>query len=104
MLGNFPTPTMDFLIRWHQKPMGLQFLTPDGQLNPQLLERTGAPYKYGIHCIEVGGQGCLEWCLLCGVCLARARQRLKPGCRRANVNTTKKCFRNNRPRTHDVTS
>ncbi len=55
MLGNFPTPTMDFLIRWHQKPMGLQFLTPDGQLNPQLLERTGAPYKYGIHCIEVGG-------------------------------------------------
>lgn len=54
MLGNFPTPTMDFLIRWHQKPMGLQFLTPEGQLNPQLLERTGAPYKYGIHCLEVG--------------------------------------------------
>ena len=53
MLGNFPTPTMDFLIRWHQKPMGLQFLTPEGQLNPQLLERTGAPYKYGIHCLEV---------------------------------------------------
>ncbi|CAB1098897.1 unnamed protein product [Ectocarpus sp. CCAP 1310/34] len=52
MLGNFPTPTMDFLIRWHQKPMGLQFLTPEGQLNPQLLERTGAPYKYGIHCLE----------------------------------------------------
>lgn len=33
--------------------MGLQFLTPDGQLNPQLLQRTGAPYKYGIHCLEV---------------------------------------------------
>ncbi|CAN0467939.1 unnamed protein product, partial [Laminaria digitata] len=53
MLGNFPTPTMDFLIRWHQGPMELQFLTPDGQLNPQLLQRTGAPYKYGIHSLEV---------------------------------------------------
>lgn len=53
MLGNFPTPTMDFLIRWHQKPMGVEFLSADGQLNPAVLERTGAPYKYGIHRLEV---------------------------------------------------
>lgn len=33
--------------------MCLQFLTPEGQLNPQLLDRTGAPNKYGIHCLEV---------------------------------------------------
>lgn len=70
MLGNFPTPTMDFLIRWHQKPMGLQFLTPDGQLNPQLLERTGAPYKYGIHCLEVCSVCvCFFLCVLSSVCL-----------------------------------
>ncbi|CBN79046.1 possible NAD/NADP octopine/nopaline dehydrogenase [Ectocarpus siliculosus] len=64
MLGNFPTPTMDFLIRWHQKPMGLQFLTPEGQLNPQLLERTGAPYKYGIHCLEDLVKTCMPQALL----------------------------------------
>jgi len=52
MLGNFPTPTIDFLIRWHQQFMGKEFLSADGQLNPMLLSETGCPYKYGIHSIE----------------------------------------------------
>ena len=34
--------------------MGIEFVTPEGKLNPQLVERTGAPGKYGIHCLEVG--------------------------------------------------
>ncbi|KAF1329785.1 Octopine dehydrogenase, partial [Globisporangium splendens] len=52
MLGNFPTPRIDFMIRWHQQYMGVTFLNADGQLNPQELWRTGAPNKYGIHSLE----------------------------------------------------
>ncbi|CAK4075033.1 unnamed protein product [Aphanomyces euteiches] len=49
MLGNFPTPRIDFMIRWHQQYMQVQFLNDDNQLNPRELWRTGAPNKYGIH-------------------------------------------------------
>ncbi|RQM12639.1 hypothetical protein B5M09_003273 [Aphanomyces astaci] len=49
MLGNFPTPRIDFMIRWHQQFMQVQFLNGDNQLNPRELWRTGAPNKYGIH-------------------------------------------------------
>ncbi|KAF0682814.1 Aste57867_25113 [Aphanomyces stellatus] len=49
MLGNFPTPRIDFMIRWHQQFMQVQFLNDDNQLNPRELWRTGAPNKYGIH-------------------------------------------------------
>uniref|UniRef100_K3W9S0 Opine dehydrogenase domain-containing protein n=1 Tax=Globisporangium ultimum (strain ATCC 200006 / CBS 805.95 / DAOM BR144) TaxID=431595 RepID=K3W9S0_GLOUD len=52
MLGNFPTPRIDFMIRWHQQYMGVTFLNADGQLNAQELWRTGAPNKYGIHSLE----------------------------------------------------
>ncbi|KAI9906484.1 hypothetical protein PsorP6_004808 [Peronosclerospora sorghi] len=52
MLGNFPTPRIDFMIRWHQQHMGVEFLKPDGQLNARELWRTGAPNKYGIHILE----------------------------------------------------
>ncbi|OWZ02762.1 hypothetical protein PHMEG_00025617 [Phytophthora megakarya] len=52
MLGNFPTPRIDFMIRWHQQYMGVEFLNPDGQLNARELWRTGAPNKYGIHSLE----------------------------------------------------
>uniref|UniRef100_M4BL49 Opine dehydrogenase domain-containing protein n=1 Tax=Hyaloperonospora arabidopsidis (strain Emoy2) TaxID=559515 RepID=M4BL49_HYAAE len=52
LLGNFPTPRIDFMIRWHQRHMGVEFLTPDGQLNARELWRTGAPNKYGIHSLE----------------------------------------------------
>jgi opine dehydrogenase len=52
MLGNFPTPRIDFMIRWHQQYMGVEFLTPEGQLNARELWRTGAPNKYGIHGLD----------------------------------------------------
>lgn len=52
LLGNFPTPRIDFMIRWHQQFMGVTFLCDDNQLNPQEIWRTGAPNKYGIHDIE----------------------------------------------------
>ncbi|KAH7481717.1 Tauropine dehydrogenase [Phytophthora ramorum] len=52
MLGNFPTPRIDFMIRWHQQHMGVEFLNPDGQLNARELWRTGAPNKYGIHSLD----------------------------------------------------
>jgi len=52
MLGNFPTPTLDFLIRWHQQFMGKEYLLPDNQLNALLIGETGSPYKYGIHTLE----------------------------------------------------
>ena len=52
MLGNLPTPRIDFMIRWHQRHMGVEFLTPDGQLNARELWRTGAPNKYGIHSLD----------------------------------------------------
>ncbi|CEG50121.1 octopine dehydrogenase [Plasmopara halstedii] len=52
MLGNFPTPRIDFMIRWHQQFMGVEFLSPDGQLNARELWRTGAPNKYGVHTLE----------------------------------------------------
>nr|CCA22839.1 conserved hypothetical protein [Albugo laibachii Nc14] len=47
--GNFPTPRLDFMIRWHQQYMKVEFLNADGQLNAQEMWRTGTPYKYGIH-------------------------------------------------------
>ncbi len=52
MLGNFPTPRIDFMIRWHQQFMNVTFLNDDGQLNARELWRTGAPNKYGIHTLE----------------------------------------------------
>lgn len=52
MLGNFPTPRIDFMIRWHQQYMGVEFLGSDSQLNPLELWRTGAPNKYGIHALD----------------------------------------------------
>ncbi|CAM9737855.1 unnamed protein product [Choristocarpus tenellus] len=64
MLGNFPTPTIDFLIRWHQKPMELNFISEDGQLNPLVLEQTGAPYKYGIHHVQDLVKTCMPKSLL----------------------------------------
>jgi len=59
LLGNFPTPTMDFLIRWHQQFMGVEYLSSDGQLNPLVLEQTGTPYKYGIHNLQDLVKTCL---------------------------------------------
>jgi hypothetical protein len=52
LMGNFPTPTIDFLIRWHQQFMGKKYLLDDGQLNPDLLAETGTPMKYGMYNIE----------------------------------------------------
>ena len=52
LCGNFPTPTIDFMIKWHQQFMGIEFLTNDSQLNPKEMWRTGAPNKYGIHTVE----------------------------------------------------
>mmetsp|Transcript_19229 Transcript_19229/g.38429 ORF Transcript_19229/g.38429 Transcript_19229/m.38429 type:complete len:180 (+) Transcript_19229:3-542(+) len=49
MLGNFPTPRIDFMIRWHQQFMDKNYLMEDGQLNPALLGETGAPNRYGVH-------------------------------------------------------
>lgn len=51
LLDNFPTPRIDFMIRWHQQFMGVEFIKEDNQLNPQEMWRTGAPDKYGIHTI-----------------------------------------------------
>ncbi|KAM3577292.1 hypothetical protein VYU27_000724 [Nannochloropsis oceanica] len=59
LLGNFPTPAIDFMIRWHQKFMGKEYLLADNQLNPRLLNETGAPNKYGIHCVEELVETCL---------------------------------------------
>lgn len=42
------TPSIDFLIRWHQQFMGKEYLLADGTLNPELIEGTGAPAAYGI--------------------------------------------------------
>ncbi|KAG5183184.1 NAD/NADP octopine/nopaline dehydrogenase [Tribonema minus] len=64
LLGNFPTPTIDFLIRWHQQFMGVTYLNADGQLNPLVLQGTGAPYKYGIHRAEDVVKTCLPQSLL----------------------------------------
>ncbi|TDH65557.1 hypothetical protein CCR75_007811 [Bremia lactucae] len=52
LLGNLPTPRIDFLIRWHQQYMDVEFLKPNGRLNPRELWRTGAPEKYGIHSLD----------------------------------------------------
>ncbi len=57
--GNFPTPAIDFMIRWHQQFMGKEYLLADNQLNPQLLQETGAPNKYGIHRVEELVETCL---------------------------------------------
>lgn len=59
MLGNFPTPGIDFMIRWHQQFMGKEYLLPDDQLNPRLLHETGAPNKYGLHRPEDLVETCL---------------------------------------------
>lgn len=64
MLGNLPTPTIDFLIRWHQQFMGVDFLASDGQLNPIHLCETGTPYKYGIHTLEDLVETCVPRSLL----------------------------------------
>ncbi|CAM9320232.1 unnamed protein product, partial [Chrysoparadoxa australica] len=52
ILGNFPTPAINSMIRWHQQYMGIEFLSHDDQLNPLAIPITGSPYKYGIHTIQ----------------------------------------------------
>mmetsp|Transcript_18861 Transcript_18861/g.24307 ORF Transcript_18861/g.24307 Transcript_18861/m.24307 type:complete len:438 (-) Transcript_18861:281-1594(-) len=64
MLGNFPTPTLDFLIRWHQQFMGKEYLLHDNQLNALLIGETGSPYKYGIHSLEDLVNTCLPKSML----------------------------------------
>jgi len=59
MLGNFPTPTIDNMIRWHQQFMGKEYLLPDNQLNPLLIPETGCPNKYGIHTLDKLVETCL---------------------------------------------
>ncbi|TFJ86461.1 hypothetical protein NSK_002118 [Nannochloropsis salina CCMP1776] len=59
LLGNFPTPAIDFMIRWHQTFMEKDYLLSDNQLNPRLLHETGAPCKYGIHRVEEIVETCL---------------------------------------------
>ncbi|KAL8425598.1 hypothetical protein Efla_004433 [Eimeria flavescens] len=48
---NVPTPTIDLMIQWHQKFMGIEFLK-DGKLNPETLHLTTAPERYGIKTVE----------------------------------------------------
>ncbi|ESS33856.1 NAD/NADP octopine/nopaline dehydrogenase, alpha-helical domain-containing protein [Toxoplasma gondii VEG] len=42
-----PTPSIDFMIEWHQKLMGKEFLK-DGKLNPEMIHETSAPRAYGL--------------------------------------------------------
>ena len=44
--------------------MGVTYLNTDGQLNPLELQRTGAPYKYGIHDLNELVKTCLPASLL----------------------------------------
>lgn len=45
------TPTIDMMIQWHQKFMGIEFLK-DGKLNPETIHLTTAPARYGITTLE----------------------------------------------------
>jgi len=69
----FPTPSFDFMIRWHQQVriaflltvvesasdgpldaqfMGKTFLRDDGTLNPSVLHETGCPSGYGLQHLD----------------------------------------------------
>jgi opine dehydrogenase len=60
MLGNFPTPMLDKMIRWHQQWMGKEYLMADNQLNPRLIPETGCPNKYGIHTVGDLVKTCIQ--------------------------------------------
>jgi hypothetical protein len=51
LLGNFPTPKIDFHIMWHQQFMGKKYLV-NNQLNPDAISETGTPAKYGIRTLD----------------------------------------------------
>eukprot|EP00921_Rhytidocystis_pertsovi_P007906 GHVQ01013082.1.p1 GENE.GHVQ01013082.1~~GHVQ01013082.1.p1 ORF type:complete len:472 (+),score=53.05 GHVQ01013082.1:484-1899(+) len=42
-----PTPSIDFMIEWHQQFMGRQYVI-NGRLNPTTIPETSAPEAYGI--------------------------------------------------------
>ncbi|OEH73971.1 tauropine dehydrogenase [Cyclospora cayetanensis] len=46
-----PTPTIDLMIKWHQKWMNIEFLK-DGKLNPETIHLTTTPARYGITTVE----------------------------------------------------
>lgn len=46
-----PTPTMDKMIIWHQKFMGVEFIK-DGRLNPETIKLTNSPLRYGVSTLE----------------------------------------------------
>lgn len=46
-----PTPSIDFMIKWHEKHMQKLYLV-DGRLNKETLSSTAAPQAYGISTLE----------------------------------------------------
>jgi hypothetical protein len=46
-LAGVETPVFDKFIIWHQNLMGKEYLK-DGKMNPELVQETGAPARYGI--------------------------------------------------------
>ncbi|KRX04703.1 6-phosphogluconate dehydrogenase, C-terminal-like [Pseudocohnilembus persalinus] len=45
------TPAVDKMIYWHQKFMGREYLI-EGKLNPEFINQTGCPTRYGFKTIE----------------------------------------------------
>lgn len=56
-----PTPTIDLMIEWHQKFMGVEFLK-DGKLNPEAIHLTTAPARYGITTLDQLAATALRGC------------------------------------------
>ena len=55
------TPTMDTCIFWAQDLMNMKYLEKDGKMNPEAIEDTGCPMKYGINTIEQLVNNSLDW-------------------------------------------
>jgi hypothetical protein len=50
---NLRTPAIDKMILWHQQFMdGKKFILNNGELNPELINETGTPRRYGFTTIE----------------------------------------------------
>jgi tauropine dehydrogenase len=52
LLAGVSTPTIDRLIRWAGRVMGVQYLTDNGGLNPRTVQETAAPQAFGFETIE----------------------------------------------------
>jgi opine dehydrogenase len=52
LLAGVPTPTIDRLIRWAEGVMGVQYLSEDGEFNPNTVRETAAPQAFGFNTIE----------------------------------------------------